>query len=66
MKKKPMRKQPVRKMFADPELHDENDPEYREEMFETFRVLGWKPADIRDSDYAVKYAEWLKTVPPEG
>ena len=66
MKKKPIRKQPVRKMFADPELHDENDPEYPEEMFEIFRVLGWKPADIRDPDYAVKYAEWLKTLPPEG
>lgn len=49
----------------DAELGDENDPEYRAEMFEIFRKLRWTPADIRDPDYAARYAEWLKTVPPD-
>jgi hypothetical protein len=49
----------------DPELPDENDPEYQQEMFEIFRTLGYTPEDINDSQYAQKYAEWLKTAPPE-
>jgi hypothetical protein len=53
---------------ADPELGqagDENDPEYQAEMFETFRAMRWKPEDLKDLDYAQKYAEWLKTAPPD-
>ena len=45
----------------DPELHDEDDPAYQEEMFELFRTLDWKPEDLADQKYAAKYAEWLKT-----
>jgi hypothetical protein len=51
---------------ADPELGDENDPEYKEEMFRSFRHMGWKPEDIAtDPVYAAEYAEWLKTAPPD-
>ena len=34
----------MRGYFEDPVQADENDPEYQEEMFKLFRVLGWKPA----------------------
>jgi hypothetical protein len=44
----------------DPELHDENDPEYRDEMFRTFQSLGWRPEDLRDKNYAVLYSAWLQ------
>jgi hypothetical protein len=44
----------------DPELGDENDPAYREEMFETFRFMGCTPEDLKDPLYRDEYAEWLK------
>jgi hypothetical protein len=46
-------------------LRDDTDPEYEKELFETARYLGWKPSDMQDKAFAVKYAEWLKTAPPE-
>ena len=49
----------------DPRLHDENDPEYQQEMFRTFQSLGWEPENLRDREYAEKYAEWLKTATEE-
>ena len=49
----------------DPELQDDDDSEYQEEMFELFRMLKWRPDDIADQKYAAKYAEWLKTAVPE-
>lgn len=33
-------------MFADPEPLDEDDPEVKEEMFETHKALGWTPEDL--------------------
>ena len=44
---------------------NDDDPEYQAEMFELFRMRKWKPEDLRDQTYALKYAEWLKTAPPE-
>jgi len=50
-----------REYLEDPEPHDENDPEYKEEMFETFKYMGLKPEDLRqDKKYAAEYAAWLK------
>jgi hypothetical protein len=34
----------------DPELHDENDPEYQQEMFRIYQSLGWKPEDLHDRE----------------
>jgi hypothetical protein len=47
----------------DPELGDENDPEYKEEMFETYLYMGWKPTDLRDPKDQKEYAEWLEKRP---
>jgi hypothetical protein len=49
----------------DPELHDENDPEYQQEMFRIYQSLGWRPEDLHDRAYAEQYAEWLKTATEE-
>lgn len=47
--------------FADPEPGDEEEASYKEEMFRTFRALGWKPEDLtQDPKYAAEYARWLK------
>ena len=51
---------------ADPELRDENDPAFKEEMFRLFRHMRWRPEDLTtDPVYAAEYAEWLKTEPPD-
>jgi hypothetical protein len=55
----------IRDYQEDPEMGDENNPEYREEMFQMFRTLGWGPDDLIDRQYASQYAEWLKTVCPD-
>lgn len=44
----------------DPELGDENDPEYMNEIFETFKYMGWKPEDLPDPKDQSEYAAWLK------
>ena len=49
----------------DPEVQDDTDPEFEEEMFHTMRAMGWKPEGLRDREFAAKFAEWLKTAPPE-
>lgn len=46
--------------LEDAELHDEQDPEYREEMFRSFKEMGWTPEDIKDPVYREQYREWLK------
>jgi hypothetical protein len=51
--------------FDDPKLGDEEDPEYREEMFRTYRFMGTRPEQLHDPAFAAEYAEWLKTAPPE-
>lgn len=48
----------------DAELPDETDLEFQAEMFELFRMRGYKPEDLRDQDVANKYAAWLETAPP--
>ena len=49
----------------DPEFKDDTDPEYELELFETAKYLGWTPESMRDKAFAARYAEWLKTAPPE-
>jgi len=50
-----------RPYLDDPEPGDENDPAYREEMFETFKSMGLTPDEIRTDDkFKADYADWLK------
>ena len=44
----------------DPQLKDDNDPAYRDEMFETFKVMKVKPEELIDLDYRKRYAKWLE------
>ena len=47
-------------MFSDPELRDENDPAYKEELFETMKAMGHGPDRVKaDPVFAKEYAEWL-------
>jgi hypothetical protein len=50
-----------RMMFDDPAPLDENDPEVKLEMFETYKHMGSKPEDLGDGKLSRDYAEWLKT-----
>jgi len=43
----------------DPELGDENDPAYKEEMFQTFKYMGWSPEQLKDPKDQQEYADWL-------
>ncbi len=43
----------------DPELEDENDPEFKEEMFQTFKHMGWTPDDLKNPGDKQEYAAWL-------
>jgi hypothetical protein len=49
--------------YGDPELGDENDPEYQNEIFEILRQSGTKPEDLPDPKEAALYAKWLKDRP---
>jgi hypothetical protein len=44
----------------DPEPGDESDPAYKEELFETYRFMGWAPDMFPDPEYRAEYAAWLK------
>lgn len=44
----------------DPELGDENDPEYKEEMFQTYKAMEWKPEDLKHPEDQGEYADWLQ------
>ncbi len=49
--------------------YGDEDPEFEEpeeeELFKTAKHLGWKLEDLRDREFAAKFAEWLKTALPE-
>lgn len=49
-----------RPLQEDPEPPDENDPEFKEEMFETYKEMGWRPEDLKNPQDAEEYAAWLK------
>lgn len=51
---------PERPYDEDPELGDEDDPEYKEEIFETMKSMGWGPEKLTDPAEREEYAEWLK------
>ncbi len=44
----------------DPTLGNEDDPEYKAELFESFREMGWRPEDLKDPQDQREYAEWLQ------
>jgi hypothetical protein len=48
--------------FDDPEFPDENDPEFKLEMFEIHKYRGLKPDDLRGAtpEYRASYAAWLE------
>ena len=51
----------TRPYIEDPEPGDENDIDYKLELFRTFKFMGLKPEDLRqDPKYAADYKEWLK------
>ncbi|WP_348263249.1 hypothetical protein P8935_01525 [Telmatobacter sp. DSM 110680] len=52
-----------REMFDDPEPHDEDDPAYREEIFETMKAIGCVPESLTDSEEAEEYRLWLEKNP---
>ena len=45
--------------FPDPEPGDENDPAYKEEMFETLKFMKIKPEELVDLVYRAQYIKWL-------
>jgi hypothetical protein len=52
---------PMDAAFEDPEPHDEDDPEYKEELFATMKAMGHGPERItNDPKFAEEYREWLK------
>lgn len=51
----------ISKMFEqEPEPLDENDPEVREEMFETLKYIGARPEDLPDPEERKQYAAWFE------
>ena len=47
----------------DPKLGDENDPEYKDEMFEAFLEMGWTPDQLVDPKDQKEYADWRQKRP---
>ncbi len=43
----------------DPELGDENDPEYKEQLFQTMRYMKTLKLENFDEKFAQEYKEWL-------
>lgn len=39
---------------------DDEDPEYKKEIFETYKAMGWPPEKIKDLQEREEYAAWLK------
>lgn len=55
-----MPKRTLEGMYPDLDPPDEDDPPaFEREVFESFRALGWRPEDLRDTDCALRYAAWL-------
>ena len=51
---------PMEAGFEDPEPHDEDDPEYKEEIFATMKFMGRKPENVtNDPKFAEEYRVWL-------
>lgn len=46
--------------YEDPELGDENDPDYRKEMFLTYEQMGTKPDELIDPKMREQYRAWLE------
>jgi hypothetical protein len=50
---------PMEAAFEDPEPPDEDDPEFKEEMFDLMKSTGTKPEDLVDPVEAEEYRAWL-------
>ena len=59
-KKKAKRRDRLEDVYDDPKPPDEDDPEFKEEMFESFKYKGWKPEDLIDPKDRKEYGDWLK------
>ncbi len=46
--------------FPDAEPSDENDPAYKEEIFETLKFMNTNPEKLTDPEYRAEYVAWLK------
>lgn len=44
----------------DPELGDEKDPAYMEEIFSSYKHMGWEPEQLKDPADQQEYRNWLK------
>ena len=52
-----------REYIENPDPLDDSDPEYMEEIFETYKYMGWTPEMIRDPQEREEYAAWLNESP---
>ena len=50
----------TREYIENPDPPDEDDAEFKEEMFQTYQHMGWPPEKLRDLKERTEYAEWLK------
>ena len=46
--------------IEEPDPEDENSPEYKEEMFKTYKEMDWTPEDLTDPVDQEEYRTWLK------
>ena len=51
----------TRPYIEDPICPNEDDPDYRDEVFITMKSMGWKPEDLKDRKDQDEYAAWLET-----
>lgn len=52
--------QTMERPYDDPKPGDEDDPEYKAELFRSFKELGWKPTDLREKTDRDEYTAWLE------
>ncbi len=49
-----------RRYEEDPVLGDENDLDNKNELFETFKSMGWQPEHLKNKKDQAEYRKWLK------
>jgi hypothetical protein len=52
-----------REYIDNPDPLDDDDPEYKREIFETYKYMGWSPEEIEDRKEREEYAAWLNESP---
>ena len=48
-----------REYIENPDPEDDEDPDYLDEIFETYKYMGWSPKKIEDPKEREQYAAWL-------